>query len=295
MKIALALVEMSDWFDGDFSPVIDLVRTADAMGIDQVVANDHVAVGENTAKYPYGTYPHRLDYPCFEPMSVLSALASVTKRIRLSTGVLIGPLRSAVLLAKQVATLDVLSGGRVDIGLGVGWQTEEHAASGVPWDKRFLILDEQVRACRVLWSQAPATFRGSHVTFDRLYSFPQPLQGGRLPVIFGLGPTQRNFARIAELGDGWAPMERDPQKLRDMTTVLRSVVRARGRDPDEIQVRASPQIIRRSDGSVDFEAFFAQIRLLKQAGATMVTVFPARMIEGPDGFQHLIERMLEAI
>ena len=117
---------------------------------------------------------------------MLAVLAGVTQRIRLSTGVVIAPLRSAVLLAKQLATLDVMSRGRVSIGLGVGWQKEEYDASGVPWEGRYTRLIEQLRVCRLLWSEAPASFRGETVSFEKIHAYPRPLQPGGVPIWLGL-------------------------------------------------------------------------------------------------------------
>src|SRR5262245_6410502 len=135
---------MQKFFNGDIRKLIDSVELADAIGVDQVSLTDHVVMGENLDRYPYGTFASPLDFPWYEPLSMLSAIASRTQRIRLSTGVLISPLRPAVLLAKQLATLDVLSEGRVDIGIGTGWQEEEYIASGVPFDKRYTRMVEQV-------------------------------------------------------------------------------------------------------------------------------------------------------
>ena len=120
VKVAVATYGLQKWFGGDFAPVIDLMRQADEAGIDQVNITDHVVMGEHIENYPYGPFYNPLDFPWYEPIAVLSAIAAVTKTMRLSTGILIAPLRPAVLLAKQIATLDVLSRGRVDIGLGLG-------------------------------------------------------------------------------------------------------------------------------------------------------------------------------
>ncbi len=191
VKVAVATYGLQKWFGGDFAAVVDLMRQADEKGIDQVSITDHVVMGEHVENYPYGHFYNPLDFPWYEPIAVLSAIAAVTRTMRLSTGVLIAPLRSAVLLAKQIATLDVLSRGRVDIGLGLGWQKEEYDASGIPWEGRYTRLEEQIRVCRTLWADAPAGFAGKTVEFDRIHAYPRPVQRD-LPVWFGIAPTDRN-------------------------------------------------------------------------------------------------------
>src|SRR5580704_15075684 len=132
VKVSIGVIGMERLYGGDFSRLVEAARQADEAGIDMLSITDHVVMGEHLENYPYGPFPMPLDYPWFEPMTVLSAVAAVTRNIRLSTGILISPLRPAVLLAKQLATLDVMSRGRVTIGLGIGCQREEYAASGRP-------------------------------------------------------------------------------------------------------------------------------------------------------------------
>ena len=118
---------------------------------------DHVVMGERVEKYPFGKFQGSPASDWLEPLVELGVYAGMTKNIRLSAGIVITPLRPAALLAKQLATLDVLSRGRVEIGVGVGWQKEEYDACGVPWEGRYGLMHEQVRACKLLWSEAPAS------------------------------------------------------------------------------------------------------------------------------------------
>jgi alkanesulfonate monooxygenase SsuD/methylene tetrahydromethanopterin reductase-like flavin-dependent oxidoreductase (luciferase family) len=119
LQIAIGLIRLQDWFGGDFAKVLDLVQIADANGIDVVTLTDHLAFSASVGNYPHGKFNFSLSTPFYEPITVLSAIAARTQRIRLSTSVLLGPLRPSLLLAKQLATLDVISGGRVAIGLGL--------------------------------------------------------------------------------------------------------------------------------------------------------------------------------
>ena len=292
VKVAVATYGLQKWFGGDFAPVIDLMRQADEAGIDQVNITDHVVMGEHIENYPYGPFYNPLDFPWYEPIAVLSAIAAVTKTMRLSTGILIAPLRPAVLLAKQIATLDVLSRGRVDIGLGLGWQKEEYDAAGVPWEGRYTRLEEQVRVCKTLWADAPVSFAGQTVAFDRIHAYPRPVQS-HLPVWFGLAPTDRNFQRIAELGDGWLPMEKDPDKLAVDIDRLRAAFRAKGRDLGGITVRAVAPYIFREDGMCDLDKTLARVPAMVEAGVTMVEFHPYWFVKAPGDFGAFLEGVME--
>ena len=291
-KIAIGLYGLHDLFGGSFAGVIDAVRLADAKGIDQVSITDHVIMSENLHKYPYGPFPAPLDFPWFEPMMALSAMASVTSRINLSTSVLIAPLRPAVLLAKQLATLDQISDGRVTIGLGLGWQKEEYDASGIPWEGRYTRLDEQVKVCKQLWREAPATFHGETVNYDRMYSLPFPAGGREIPIWFGLAPTDKNIARIAEFGHGWVPMDSDPERVKAVVERLRAAFEARGRDPSELDVRVLLLPTFNADGSADFDGLRSKIPPLLDAGATYFEILPSMFCRSIDDLAGFYDRAL---
>ncbi len=291
-QVAIGLYGMQAWFGGDFAPVAEVVRVADQAGIDMVSITDHVVMGENTHEYPYGPFPAPLDFPWFEPLTVLAVLAGVTQQIRLSTSVVIAPLRPAVLLAKQLATLDVMSRGRVTVGLGVGWQKEEYIASGVPWEGRYARFVEQLQVCKLLWSEAPATFHGTTVDFEKIHAFPRPVQKAGIPIWLGLSPSDRNIERMAEHGDGWIPMEQNPDKLKPLIEKIRAAVAARGRDPAAFQVRVVPKF-QFTDGAPDLEATLAGVPALLAAGANMVELFPAVFCRGPEDFPAFCAQLLK--
>src|SRR5512143_374692 len=121
---------------GGWRSILELAQAAEAAGVDRIVVPDHVAMGTHTEEYSWGRFPVPPEAPWVEPLTVLSAIAAVTDRLRLATGILIAPLRPAALLAKTVATLDVLSNGRVDLGVGTGWQREEFDAVGRRFEDR---------------------------------------------------------------------------------------------------------------------------------------------------------------
>jgi len=186
MRTWIGLHGLHQLLDGDVARVIEAARVVEVAGIDGVTVTDHVVMSTRTDRYPYGNFPLPLDFPWFEPLTLLAAVAGATRRIRLSTGVLIAPLRPAVLLAKMVATLDAVSGGRVDLGVGTGWQREEYEAAGIDFAGRGGRLVDLLRACRALWTAAPASFDSPSVRFADLYSLPHPRQNGGVPIWFGL-------------------------------------------------------------------------------------------------------------
>jgi probable F420-dependent oxidoreductase len=284
IAISVTLSGLSQLFGGDLARVVEAARIADDAGVDQIAIPDHVAMGRHTERYPYGRFPLPLEEPWLEPLTALAAIAGATRRIRLATGVLIAPLRPAVLLAKTVATLDVLSRGRVDLGVGVGWQPEEYAAAGVPFAERWSRLDDALGACRALWREAPARFASKSVRFDELWSLPRPVQPGGPPIWLGVAPTPRNARRLAELGDGWLPMTSDVGELRSAVATLRAAFRAAGRDPAALRVRAN------APGG-ELPKALAALPELADAGATMAGFALARFARTPDEVRPFLERL----
>ena len=290
-RTAIGIFGLENLFGGDFTKVIDVVARADALGIDQMVMTDHVVMGKRTDRYPYGRFPLPPEAPWYEPVVSLSAFAARTSRIRLATSVIISPLRPPVLFAKQIATLDVLSGGRLDLGVGTGWQREEYEASMLPFAGRGRRLEDQIRACRVLWNEAPASFESETVSFQDVYSRPAPLQGGGLPVWFGLAPTPVNCRRIAELGCGWLPISQDPAEIAQGVTALRRAFEAAGRDPAELVVRAQLPPRTGSDGAPDLEATLTGVDAALEAGATHVELLPFLFCRAPEALDPCLERI----
>src|SRR5262245_18209787 len=214
LRISLGVFSLERLFGGDPRAMIEVAREAEAAGVDRISFTDHVVMSERTDRYPFGKFPLPPEYPWFEPLTMLAAMAGLTSRIRLATGVLITPLRPAVLLTKIAATLDVVSGGRLDLGVGTGWQREEYQASGIPFAGRMARMDYQLRGCRVLVPDAPASFASETVRFEGIWSNPKPLQSP-LPLWFRIAPTEQNACRIAELGQGWLPIYPEPEYIRE--------------------------------------------------------------------------------
>lgn len=256
---------------GDVTRAMDVVRLIDDLGIEQVNVTDHVVMGNRVDRYPFGTFPVPLDYPWYEPMTLLSWIAGGTDRVRLATGILISPLRSGVLLAKQAATLDVLSSGRLDLGVGVGWQPEEYEASGVDFDRRWAMLDEGLRTCRSLWAGSFTSIQVSGRVTEEIVSLPSPRQH-RLPVWFGVAATPRQAARIAEFGDGWVPISRSPSQIAEGVDLIRAAFVSSGRASEELQVRAKAPHGQAGSRSERWQVLQEVYPRLKDAGVTVVDV-----------------------
>ncbi|HEX4865388.1 MAG TPA: TIGR03619 family F420-dependent LLM class oxidoreductase [Acidimicrobiales bacterium] len=223
--------------------ILDLARRAEACGFTAVSLSDHVVMGAHADRYPWGEFPFPPEAPWYEPLSLLAAIAGATTRLRLTTGILIVPLRSAALLAKWVATVDVLSGGRLELGVGTGWQREEFDALGLPYALRGQMLTDTIGACRALWSSSPASFRSETVTFEDIWCDPKPVRRGGPPILFSGTLTDRNKRRIVDLGDGWIPImgERRPGIAAGVQE-LRALFETAGRDPDTLLVRSTARM-----------------------------------------------------
>ncbi|HVT64955.1 MAG TPA: TIGR03619 family F420-dependent LLM class oxidoreductase [Mycobacteriales bacterium] len=285
VTLSIGVPNFGGWSGGDWRGLVDVARMTEDAGIDRIVVVDHTVMGRNTDAYAWGRFPVPPEAPWLEPLAVLSAMAAVTTTLRLSTGILIAPLRPASVLAKQVATLDVLSNGRVDLGVGVGWQKEEYDAQGLDFSQRGTLLDDTIAACRALWSDLPASFESTSVSFDDTFCSPQPIQS-RLPVWFGGSLTERMIARIVDLGDGWIPiMGATLDDVRDGATRLAAATSRR----IEVQMRATT--VMGDDGKADPVGTMSGVPQLPDAGVTDVTVnlaaFAPTMADAPAALRAL--------
>jgi probable F420-dependent oxidoreductase len=262
----------STYAPGEWHRFVDLGRAADGAGVDRIVLVDHVVMGEHTENYVWGKFPVPPEAPWFEPLTMLAAIAAVTQRLRLATGILIAPLRPAALLAKQAATLDQLSGGRLDLGVGAGWQREEYEASGFDFDRRGQLLTDTIAACTVLWRDTPASFESPTLSFENIYCEPKPRQAGGVPMWIAGTLHPRNVERIVRFGRGWIPIMGDTvDGIADGAKRLREELVSAGREPSEVQVQAPLRISRGDDGP-DLARSMESVPELVAAGATDIQV-----------------------
>ena len=207
MKIGIVSVGLGPLSDPD--TMAHVARTAEQCGFESLWAPDHSAIPDgHQTKCPYtpdGEIPGGPNAPLVEPISALSFMAGLTAKIKLGTGVMILPQRHPFYVAKEVATLDLISRGRAILGIGSGWCAEEFAALGLDFRQRGKRTDEALQALRVLWRDDPSTFEGTHFSFQRIRSFPKPVQEGGVPILVG-GHSRAAARRAARYGDGFFPL-----------------------------------------------------------------------------------------
>ncbi len=275
-------------------PLVELAVHAEELGVDAVAVADHVAIGPDTSGYPFGKFPLRSDAPFLEPLSLLMAIATVTERVRLTTGILIAPLRPAPLLAKTAATIDVMSNGRLELGVAVGWHEAEYDACGVDFHRRGIVLDDVIGACRALWKQPVASYESDSVAFESLSSVPLPVQQP-LPVLFAGSAHARNLTRITTAGNGWITvMGAEPSVVADGVARIRAARRHLGRSQSPFIVRAelAPRVDARR--RPDIEATLDDASALVAAGVTDVQFPMPYFVSDPSRALHVLERVVDA-
>jgi probable F420-dependent oxidoreductase len=226
--------------DHDREFLLPVAREADRLGFDSVWAADHVVLShERRSEYPYGRSKTELamepGIQWLDPLGVLSLAASVTERVKLGTSVLVLPYRNPVLLAHQTASLDVLSGGRLILGVGTGWMREEFDALGVPPEERGARTDEGIEVMRTLWRDDPASFSGRFSSFENVVLAITPRSEGGPPVWIG-GDTDPALRRTLRHGDGWHGFEIFPEDMPDIRARLERLGEEVGRDPAELEL-----------------------------------------------------------
>ena len=238
MKFGVVFANTGPFADG--AAAAAMAVAAEEAGFESLWTVEHVVVPSGyESAYPYdpsGKMPGGEDVDIPDPLIWLAWVASATSTIRLATGILIVPQRNPVVLAKELATLDHLSGGRVELGIGVGWLEEEFDAIGVPFSERGRRTDDNIAAMRALWSQEKATFHGEFTSFDECISRPRPVSGA-IPVHVG-GHTDIAARRAGRLGNGFFPGRGKPQERARTFDLVRSTAREHGRDPDAIELTA---------------------------------------------------------
>ncbi len=225
----------------DPASALEIARVAEAVGFESVWGGEHVVMPSVIdSPYPYtsdGKIPASPETSIPDPLIWLAYVAAVAPTLRLGTCILILPQRNPLVLAKELATLDHLSGGRVELGIGVGWMKEEFDALDVPWEHRGRRTDEYLAAMRMVWSGSHVEFHGEFVDFEPLTSTPRPAQGANIPILVG-GDTPVAIRRAARLADGYFPGESNPVRLGELITNVREACQAIDRDPAEVEINA---------------------------------------------------------
>ena len=223
--------------------LISAVATnAERLNFATVWAPEHVVFLERfSSRYPYSrghNLPITTEIPLLNPFVALTYAAAHTTRIRLATGICLVPEYNPLLLAKICATLDYLSGGRLVLGIGIGWLREEFDALGIPWEHRAQRTREYVEAMRCVWGNG-RSYSAEFVNFDGALSYPKPLKGAGLPVLVG-GQTEAALKRAASYGNGWCGFNLTPEETAQAINRLRELLSANGRGTDGFEFSVSP-------------------------------------------------------
>ncbi|MDC2964566.1 LLM class F420-dependent oxidoreductase [Gammaproteobacteria bacterium] len=279
MKVGLAFAS-SAAIDG--TATLEICRRAEAVGFESLWGGEHVIIPDEIySKYPYtedGKIPAEPDTPIPDPLIWLAFAAAAAPTLRLGTCILIVPQRNPLVLAKELATLDQLSGGRVELGLGVGWLKEEFEALGVPWERRGARNDEYIEAMRALWQGPHAEFHGDFVDFPPVTCSPRPVNGS-IPIVVG-GDTERAIARAGKIADGYFPGEGNIDRLKELITRVKHSAESNDRDPNSVKISAifGTQMMNPEAG----------VEEMRNAGVDRIMV-PAFFFAGEGGMDRLSE------
>jgi len=223
--------------------ITEVATKAERLNFSTVWAPEHIVLLDRFAShYPYARgeqLPIQLDIPLLNPFLALTYAAAHTSRIRLATGICLVPEYDPLLLAKVVASLDYLSGGRFALGIGIGWLAEEFQALGIPWERRAQRTRDYVEAMRRLWEDERSSYSGEFVQFEGARSYPKPLKGAKLPVLVG-GQTEPALKRAAAYGDGWCGFNLTPGETAQTINRLRELLKANERSPQDFEFLVSP-------------------------------------------------------
>lgn len=277
MKFGLAFASS---IGTDPSSALEICVEAERLGFESVWGGEHVIFPVSIeSPYPYtedGKVPATGDTPIPDPLIWLAYVAAAAPTLRLGTCILILPQRNPLVLAKELATLDHLSGGRVELGIGVGWMREEFDALGVPWERRGARTDEYIAALRTVWSGPEVEFHGEFVDFDPLTCTPRPAQDS-IPIMVG-GDSGAAIRRAARLGDSYYPGTGNLAELTKLVDDLRTATEAAGRNPDDVKVNAM--------FSEHMGDPVAGVEALTEIGVDRVMV-PAFFFAGDAGMDHM--------
>jgi len=268
--------------------VRDYAQAAEALGYDHLLAYDHV-LGANPARRPGWKPPYTHKDQFHEIFVLFGYLAGMTKKIELVTGIVILPQRQTVLVAKQAAAVDILSRGRLRLGIGIGWNDVEYEALGENFHNRGRRSEEQIEVLRALWTRELVTFAGKWHKITEAGLNPLPVQKP-IPIWFG-GSAEPVIRRIARLGDGWMPLFPPDEKGRALIGKMQSYAREAGRDPGSIGIEGRVAIADRSP-----DDWVKDVSAWKSLGATHLSVNTMKAgLSSPSAHIDAIRRFKEAV
>lgn len=243
MKVGLAVALTSPWATPDYLAAV--VRAAEERGFHSIWVPEHVVLFDDYAsRYPYsedGRVPAGGENGPLEPFTTLAFMAAHSTTIRLGTGICLIPQRNPVYSAKEAAAVDWVSGGRLDLGVGVGWLAEEFAALGVPFERRGARCRDYIGVMRALWCDPVSEFHGEFYDLPACRQYPKPVQQPHPPIHFG-GESEAALRRVAEMGQGWFGFNVEPDEVLSHLATLDRLLDEHGRTRDEITVSLNPYL-----------------------------------------------------
>ncbi len=291
----------------DPGAMLAVAEAAEAMEYAALWTADHLVLPiESSTTYPYFRQAKiRLEptHPFLEPLIALAGVATRTRRIGLGISVYLAALRHPLVVAKQVASLDQLSGGRVLLGVGAGWIPEEYETLGIPFGERGRVLDEHIQAMRTLWRDEKPRYAGQHYRFDNIGFEPKPVRRD-VPIWVG-GNSRAARRRAARLGDGWHVIDVSMRELEAGIAELARECRAVGRQPEDVPTSIRSQISLTTahvpeaermvplTGPVD--EVLRDLRRYRELGVAHVALWPAGRCERADAYIAAIERLAREI
>lgn len=291
MSVRLVHVLSENWTltqPRDLRALVGMAQEAEDAGFDAVMVSEHVVLGPGADAD--GLMPNPRDYalpgnqdpgtPWPSSIVLLSAIAAATTTLRLAASAIIAPLRHPLLLAKDLATLDLLSEGRLVVQPTVGWHEPEHAALGVPFADRGALLDEHLAAWRAAWGPSPASFAGEHYRFEDVWLEPKPFREDGVRLWLGSSTLHdRLLRRLVEYGHGWNPLGRPTDE--DVAR-LRTALAEAGRDPADIElVGGTRGRFPDADSVADLDEALATIPSQIDRGFTSICIKPSQFLDDP--------------
>jgi probable F420-dependent oxidoreductase len=262
---------------GGWQQLLDVTRAADRAGVDRVaLSGEHVVFGEHLENYRRpelggradGEQPTNPDGHFMEPITTIAHLTALTTRTRFTNTILLAALRRPMVLAKMAATIDVLSNGRLDLWVGVGWQREEYGAAGLAFDQRGRLLDQTLEVCQLLWRERRASYSSPDLSFEGIHMMPKPVQPGGVPIWVSGMVQRRAMRRLARYGAGWIPWSTDDNNIFESIPRMRDAVASLGRDPSTVQVAGKLPVVAGRDGEPAIDPSMERVPELLDAGVT---------------------------
>jgi len=275
-ELSIHLCNFSADEQPNWGEMFAFARAADAAGVDRLLVSDHVVFGERLEDYAKpevggtsgGQQPTGPDGHWLDPLTTLSVIAGMTSKIRFRTQILLAALRRPAVLAKMAATLDVLSGGRLDLGVGVGWQRAEYDAAGLKFEGRGTLLEHALDVCQTLWRDQRATYNSPELAFEAIHQSPKPIRPEGVPIWTSGTFRDSTVSRLAKYGPRWIPWGQDARNLKESLPRLKEALSKAGGDTENLQVNGSLPIVKDANGLMDIARTMEGARALSEIGVT---------------------------